>query len=110
MKSRNVSNRPQTANQRIPPTPHVSLFVVSIGQFFCQPLDMRRIAPAGEKLEVASAEFALGRLLQLQGRDAEAAEHLQLALDILEAILGGDNPETELVRDCLSYARRRENP
>lgn len=72
-------------------------------------LDIRRSAAAGGSLEVATAEFALGRLLQLLGRDAEAAEHMEQALFLREAILGEGQPETEIVRDCLSYARGREN-
>jgi tetratricopeptide (TPR) repeat protein len=66
-------------------------------------LELRRAAAEDGTLDVAEAEFALGRLLQLRGRDPEAAEHLQQALDLGEAILGEYHPETELVRACLTY-------
>lgn len=73
-------------------------------------LELRRSATAGGDLEVAEVEFALGRLLLLLGgRDAEAAQHLEEALTLREASLGRGDPATELVRDCLTYLRGREN-
>lgn len=72
-------------------------------------LDLRRSAAEGGSLEVAEAKLALGCLFLLLGRDAEAAPHLQEAFNLREAILGTDDPATELVRDCLSYLREHGN-
>lgn len=72
-----------------------------------QSLELRRSAAEEENLEVAAAEFALGCLLQLRGRDREAAAHLERALLLREQLLGGDHPATELARDSLSYLRER---
>lgn len=69
-------------------------------------LELRRLAEADGGLGVADAEFALGRLLQLLGRDAEADGHLEHALRIREALLGEGEPATELVRACLAHLRR----
>ena len=70
-------------------------------------LELRRSADADGGPGVADAEFALGRLLQLLGRDAEAAKHLEEALSIREALLGEREPATELARACLAHLRRR---
>jgi tetratricopeptide (TPR) repeat protein len=70
-------------------------------------LELRRSTPDAD-LEVADAEFALGRLLALRGRDEDAARHLKKALDLREAILGQGDPATELVRECLAYVRGDE--
>ena len=71
-------------------------------------LELRRSAAAGPDLEVAEAEFALGRFLLLVGRGAEAAPHLREALGIREAILGPNDPATALVRECLAHAGEGE--
>lgn len=72
-------------------------------------LELRRSPDAGGGLRVAEVQFALGRLLLLLGRDPEAAQHLEEALALREAGLGRGDPATELVRDCLTYLRGREN-
>lgn len=71
-------------------------------------LQLRRSAAADGDLGVADAEFALGRLLSLLGRDAEAAGHLEEALRLRDAILGPADPATRLVSECLAYSRGRE--
>lgn len=70
-------------------------------------LQLRRSAAADKDLGVADAEFALGRLLSLLERDAEAAGHLEEALRSRDAILGPDEPATRLVGECLAYSRGR---
>lgn len=58
---------------------------------------------------IADAEFALGRLLQLLGRNPEAERHLEEALSIRQAILGRRDPATQLVTACLAYLRGQED-
>ena len=58
---------------------------------------------------IADAEFALGRLLQLLGRNSEAERHLGEALSIRQATLGRRDPATQLVAACLAYLRGQEN-
>ena len=70
-------------------------------------LDLRRSADPMGSLKVADAEFSLGRLLQLLGRDQEAEQHLKEALVLREAILSEDDPATGIVADSLSYLRGR---
>ena len=71
-------------------------------------LDLLRFAAPWGSREIADTEFALGRFLQLLGRHQEAERHLKEALTLREAILGEDDPATELVGDCLAYLRREE--
>lgn len=65
-------------------------------------VQVRTETPGKRSLNVATSLFQLARLLQLQGRDEEAAPYLEQALAACEEVLGKGDHLTELVRENLT--------
>lgn len=72
-------------------------------------LEVNRSAGPDGAPGIADAEFVLGRLLQLLGRNSEAERHLEEALSIRQGTLGRRDPPTQLVTACLAYLRGQED-